>query len=601
MNSRFLRMGVSLMAMVLLLLTGTTTTHAQQKQKFSVASFELDQFDLTAQNDQHKKVDGNGSLYAIIKVTSSNPNDKLSEYLFNFGNMNHEVVNRDGELWVYVQRNAKYVTISRQDYITINKYDLGTTIEAGKTYTMQLSVTAAPIYTQMVQFNVQPTNSNAVVMVKSTKADAHEELFGTTDNTGGVAKSLQYGTYTYRVVAENYHASQGRITLNDRTTTHVEKIILRPNFSEITLKVNSEADIYVNGEKKGRRTWTGILQAGDYQIECKQTNYRSSTQYIHVEENNNRTIDLTPPTPITGILAISSRPLGARIYIDGKDYGLTPQNINDLLIGQHTVTLSRENYKNESKTIEIEEQKTTHVNITLSDMAQMTIKSQPSDAQLYINGEQVGTTPYTAEMVSGDYDVRLTRYKYRDFNKKIHLSSSQPEVFLNLTRQYQRPLSFYLQGNFQVGSLMGYGGSIGAYFSNINVEGFLTIGMQSVDLYGYNSNGDHERTFHLIPTMYGIKVGYGFILGTRLRITPQLGLARLSVGGGSSLTANATLGTIGLRGEYAFASNFGVSLSPEYQLNLNKQDVYKQLSNSSTEIKGWSPGFNVRLGVYLYF
>ena len=124
--------------LLLLLLLGATDMNAQNR-KFSVVSFGLDQFDLTARNDQYKKIDGNGSLYAIIKVTSTNPDDNLSEYRFNFGNMNHQVVQKDGELWVYVQRNAKMVTINRQGFTTINKYDLGTTIEEGKTYTMVLS------------------------------------------------------------------------------------------------------------------------------------------------------------------------------------------------------------------------------------------------------------------------------------------------------------------------------------------------------------------------------------------------------------------------------------------------------------------------------
>ena len=60
--SRKTRMGVSLLALVLLLFAGTATTNAQQKLKFTVASFELDQFDLTAKNEAYKKVDGNGSL-----------------------------------------------------------------------------------------------------------------------------------------------------------------------------------------------------------------------------------------------------------------------------------------------------------------------------------------------------------------------------------------------------------------------------------------------------------------------------------------------------------------------------------------------------------
>ena len=575
---------------------------AQQKLKFSVASFEADPFDMTAQNEQYKKVDGNGSYYAIIKVTSNNPDDQLKAYNFNFGNLRSIVEQHDQELWVYVQRNAKMVTISRQGYATVSRYDLKTTIEAGKTYVMQLSTRGRVVYTQMVQFTVEPANAKAVVMVKKQNA-ANEEMLGTIDDTGGVAKSLEFGSYTYRVMAENYHPSEGRFTLNDRQAIHNEKVSLKPNFSEITLTVDSEADIYVNEEKKGRRTWKGILKAGNYHVECRQTYHRSSSQYITVEENDNRTITLAPPTPITGTLAITSRPLGASIRIDGRDYGKTPQNLNDMLIGRHTIELTRENYRPETQTVEVKENQTTNVEVQLNDIAMMTIQSQPTGATLYINGDKKGKTPYTEEMASGDYNIRLVRYPYRDYSKSVHLDSSNPEVTLKMTRQNQRPYSFYLQGSFQAGSMMGFGGNIGGYISNVNIEGFFIKGIGKEKIYMYYKDGSNEET-EIGSMEFGFKVGYGIIVGSKLRFTPQIGVGSLTVkstNSGSTLTGTALCGSVGVRSEYAFASNFGISLTPEMQFALSQKDVFKKIAETSSKVKGWATGFNARIGFYVYF
>ena len=117
----------------LLLLLGVLSSFGQLK--FRVTDFAADPFDLTARNDQYKKVDGSGSLYAIIKVSG----DDLKEYNFNFGNMNHEVTEHDGLLWIYVQKNTKRVTIRRNGYAPLLNYDLQTTVEEGKTYRMKLS------------------------------------------------------------------------------------------------------------------------------------------------------------------------------------------------------------------------------------------------------------------------------------------------------------------------------------------------------------------------------------------------------------------------------------------------------------------------------
>jgi hypothetical protein len=45
------------------------------------------------------------------------------------------------------------------------------------------------------------------------------------------------------------------------------------------------------------------------------------------------------PAPGTGILAISSQPLGARVLLDGTDSGKTPLRLESVAAGRHTITL----------------------------------------------------------------------------------------------------------------------------------------------------------------------------------------------------------------------------------------------------------------------
>ena len=347
--------------LLLLLMLFSLTASAQGNRQFSVASFALDQFDMTARNDQYKKVDGNGSLYAIIKVTSNNPEDKLLEYRFDFGNMNHEVVQKDGELWVYVQRNAKFITISRQGFTTINKHDLGATVEEGKVYRMLLSVKVESVQMQMVLFTVNPTNEKAIITVKNKKPDTIEELLGTTDVNGMLAKNLPLGTYTYKILSESCYPTDGVFVLSDKNLTHRENVTLRPRFAQTTLTVDADADIYVNGELKGQRTWKGRLNAGSYNVECRQLSHRSSIQKITIEEDVASSFTLTPPTPVTGSLSVISDPLEANIFIDGQSYGLTPQNIEGLLIGQHSVILSKDGYAKDNFHVTITEGEMTDI------------------------------------------------------------------------------------------------------------------------------------------------------------------------------------------------------------------------------------------------
>ena len=534
---------------LMMILFGSPAVEAQQKQKFSIANFELDPFDTNPQNKLYEKIDGSGFRYAIIKVNSITPNDNLKEYNFNFGNMKSIVEEHDNELWVYVQKNAKLVTISREGYTTLNKYDLKTTIEEGKVYVMTLNSAKAIIQTQMVQFNISPANAGAIITIKSTKANAQEEMFGTTDATGSAAKPLELGTYTYKVIANNYYTSEGRFTLNNRTITHKEAVNLRANFSEITLQVDDDADIYVNNELKGSRTWTGTLRSGDYLVECRKANHQPSSQYITVKENDNQTFKLIPPSPITGTLALTSSPLGANVTIDGKNYGNTPININDLITGSHKVIISSDGYNEETRSFIIQENQTTALNVILNSSSKAGVIKTKSPSI-----EQTGSPRYSG----------------------------------------------YFQIAGQAGTMMGFGGNVGAYIYNFNVEGYITmtIGKESVNLYNTKTLDNYEA--NISGMMFGGKLGYFINVSPSIRIIPQVGAGILNVKGGD-VSSNAIIATAGARVEFALGKHFGVSLTPEGQYVISRKEVFWRLEEASNKIKHWGTGANLRVGVYVIF
>ena len=345
---------------------------AQSKSEFRVAGFEESLFDLSAREKPTSRDDGTGSLYAIVKVTSTNPDDDLSAYNFDFGYLQHVVESKDGELWLYVQQGAKAVDITRNGYKPVRRYSLGTTIQPGKVYTMQLSPEAQVVAMQYLLFEIEPADSKAVVMIKE---DGSERLLGAVDSDGYVAKKLMTGTYTYRIISENYHESEGVVQLTSPNGKHIERVSLRPNFARITLNSVTDANIYVDEEKKGTGSWNGILSPGSHTIECRMANHRSSFETITVKEGEVVVRTLEAPSPIVGTLSLSSSPLRAKITIDGKEYGETPEIIENLIVGNHKVVISKNGYTSSSIDVIINENETNEQFMTLlhSENAEETV------------------------------------------------------------------------------------------------------------------------------------------------------------------------------------------------------------------------------------
>lgn len=427
------------MAYFLQMLAGFGIAEAQES-KFQVAEFYQDLQDLTAQEENRD--DGDGSLYAVIKVTSDNEDDDLSQFTFDFNYLKCIKEMRDGELWIFVQRNAKNVTIRREGYRPI-KYSLTETIKAGKTYRMKLSVKERVKQQRILQFKVTPANENAIVKVKKEGSNEDYQLWGTVDSQGSIDRLLVTGEYLYEILADSYKTVFGKVTLTNGSSNYVENVSLIPNFgyleiadeygivgaevyinnrkvgtvpyksgrmecrndyqlmismgelyktydstieirqgettkisprlqsnsAEITIKVQDEAEIFINGTSKDKGSWTGRLRVGLHNVECRLPNHVSSQKQIEVRKDVSETHVIDKPAPIEGSLYVKSNPLGAKIILDGKPLDVTtPTMIEHVMIGSHKVNIMLDKYNREIVDINVNKDEIATVDVKLSDV-----------------------------------------------------------------------------------------------------------------------------------------------------------------------------------------------------------------------------------------
>ncbi len=338
---------------------------AQQKARFHISSFKENPLDLSAREAPTSRDDGTGELYAIIKVTSADPYDDLKAYSFDFGKLKHVPEMKDGELWLYVQYGAKNISIARKGYLPINRESLNTTLQPGRVYRIRLSAEAQKVVKQMVRFNISPVEAKAIIMYKSDRPGATEQLLGTADDNGAVVKNLELGKYSYKIISDNCYPSEGVLILDNANATHTEDVVLRANFARVSLVAGDGVSIFVDGDNKGAGRWNGILKEGTYSIECRKAGHKSTVETLRIEEGKDVSLTLAHPKPVTGTLSITSTPLDAAVTIDGKDYGLTPRNINDLIIGNHKVTVSKDGYLPQELEVVITENEVFERSVTL--------------------------------------------------------------------------------------------------------------------------------------------------------------------------------------------------------------------------------------------
>ncbi|MBP3496437.1 MAG: PEGA domain-containing protein [Alistipes sp.] len=218
---------------------------------------------------------------------------------------------------------------------------------------------------QFVVFAVEPTN--AVVTINGT-------LYTLQD--GAMQIVLENGTYNYTVSASGYHSQSGSFTV---AGSKVERIItLTADVATVTITAPESAEIWVNNIMKGSGSWTGTLTAGTYIFEARKAGYRTTsiTRQISSKEQNQK-YTLPAPTPIYGSLLVSGTPIMADVTLDGNAVGRIPLEMGNILIGNHTLVVSKAGYNSQTQTITVTEGKTTTVNISLSKQS-APVSSSPS-------------------------------------------------------------------------------------------------------------------------------------------------------------------------------------------------------------------------------
>ncbi len=259
-----------------------------------------------------------------------------------------------------------YGSVSNQKNIDVNSGSIS----------FRVNVDTAANEPQFVVFTVEP--QSAVVTIDGK----HYTL---TD--GAMRTVLNSGTYNYTVSAVGYHSKSDSFTVAGEKVT--KNITLTTDAATVTLTVADNAEIWVNGEKKGSGRWSGMLNSGPYIFEAKKAGYKTSTISKQISSAQpNQSFTLPAPTPIVGSIMVDGTPINADVALDGKPVGQVPLKLNNILIGKHTITISKSGYQPYTAIITVAEGKTATVNATLTKQVAQTPSATPtSSGKVYKVGD----------------------------------------------------------------------------------------------------------------------------------------------------------------------------------------------------------------------
>ncbi len=244
---------VGLLLLFLLVVPHSATT----QNKIQVTSFQRMETDITARITAPQR-DQNGEICALIRIVTTE-----KDFMFEpdaLGIVARE--NKPGEIWLYVPRGARRISIMHEKYGILRNYFYPDLIEKATVYEMELSAgdeaKEMAVDTNMQLVVMRPEPAIADIYVDDGKMPTEKGLFTAT---------MKKGTHTYRVEAPMYAPEAGIIDLGSEQK--IMSVALKPRFGylEVFSLPEQDAKVYIDNELAGETPYkSDRMPLKDYQV-----------------------------------------------------------------------------------------------------------------------------------------------------------------------------------------------------------------------------------------------------------------------------------------------------------------------------------------------
>ncbi len=246
----------------------------------------------------------------------------------------------------------------------------------------------------------------------SVNANVYEaDVYINGENVGKTpykSDKLKFGNYKLGVVKVDYIAYTKDIDIKEFVNLELN-VDLVHNVGNVNISCKStDAEIYINNERKSFGTWIGKLVEGTYVLEARKDGHRKQMKTITVKRGITETVSLDAPTPMYGKINVSTKEAGVKLYVGDEYLGTTPNIFNDILVGNRRLIFKSEGYIDKEVFVEVKEGDITDVkDISLEKNKPMEYKSNSNDNYYYSNSSFDSSSDNTSTKNSNSSGIDL--------------------------------------------------------------------------------------------------------------------------------------------------------------------------------------------------
>lgn len=170
-----------------------------------------------------------------------------------------------------------------------------------------------------------------------------------------------------------------------------------------------------------------LIRPGQYELTVTAEGYYPLETTLPVSSEDSQEL-LLKLEPLPGRLAFTSTPAGARVVVDGEEFGLTPLENIELAAGPHQLQVLAERYLPWERAVEVtgREQRQTVDAQLQPGWAEISLASEPAGATVTVGGEAVATAPAVIEVMRGEQQLGLELAGFTPWSQTLEVIAGEP-------------------------------------------------------------------------------------------------------------------------------------------------------------------------------
>jgi len=181
---------------------------------------------------------------------------------------------------------------------------------------------------------------------------------------------------------------------------------------------------------KLRLTDRYMLRAGTHRVTASLPGYYPLDTEIEVGFAPDQSIDLALEK-LPGLVSLTTVPeAGAQVRLDGQPFGITPMIDAEIRPGPHRLEFVAERFLSEVRELDVVgggERQSLDVALT-PNWASVTVSSQPTGAEVLVDGTVTARTPAELELTAGQHAIELRLRGYNAWRETISVAADQPQT-----------------------------------------------------------------------------------------------------------------------------------------------------------------------------